>query len=331
MKKLISLVLTLMMVFSMSTVAFADEVQYTKSDPTSFTITKTYESTESFVPGETLAFTITPHGDNPTKETISIGSNDTFEVTGLDNTITVTVPSYTKAGVYNYTITEQEGNTAGVTTYDTTKTIHVVVLVAYDNTNHKLVIGNESVNGIQVFIESLDGKKTDEFINEFKTNDFTVAKDVRGNMANENDEFEITVTLTTSDKVLTSIKVADSEIAASAWTTADGTSTYTKTLTLSEADGAVTFADVPYGVSVSVVETDAGTYDLIGYEVDNEDATETARFTIDDDGHSVVVVNEFTTEIDTGISMDSIPFILMLAICAVGAVLFISKRRRVEF
>lgn len=357
MKKLISLMLALMLVFSLATVAMADggdttwDGSYAASAATSFTIKKVYNSDETFAPTETLHFTVAQDGnDNPDGTMITVGyaKNDVYgyvNVNGLETTITVNVPSYSKAGVYKYTIKEDAGNTAGVTTYDTGKTIHVQVLVEYDNANHRLVIGNPKAsgqNGITYFIEkNSDGTKTDTFANVFQTNDFTVAKDVTGNMANETDTFEIVVTLTApAGKVVgTPIQVAGESVAASNWTKNEATNTYsyTKILTISERSGAFTFADIPYGVAVNVAENTAAEklngYTAKGYSLNGTRTADTAtnvEFTIDDDtAHTDVVVvhNEKATNVNTGITLDSLPFVLILAVCAGAVVLFVIKRR----
>lgn len=339
MRKLVSFMLALVMILSMATVAMAADGTFAESAETSFNITKDYTSDEAFAPGEVLNFSVTPNSENPdSTKTITVGTDNTYTVTGLNNTIPVNVPSFSKAGIYKYTITEQPGSTAGVTTYDTEKTIHVSILVEYDNDNDKLVIGNpkDETSGITYFIEKVNGEKTSEFENVFQTNDFTVAKDVQGNMANENDKFEITVTLTapSGKNVLTPIKVAGETVEASTWKNG----VYTKTLTLSESDGAVTFADIPYGVTVTVAEDTTDTkmngYTSEGYTVNGTDVA-AVSFSIDDDAattDAVVVINKKTSSVDTGITMDSLPYILILAVACGAAVLFvINKRRSVDF
>lgn len=354
MKKLISLALALMLVFSLATVAMAAggdttwNGSYAPSATTSFTIYKDYTSEESFAPAETLSFTVAAAETNPdTTDAAKISVPD-VPITGQklqDIEITVNVPSYSTAGVYEYTIKENAGTAAGAT-YDTGKTIYVQVLVQYDNVNHKLVIGNPTDttdSGIVYFIKEENGTKVDTFANTFKTNDFTVAKDVTGNMANETDTFEIVVTLTApAGKVVgTPIQVASETVAASLWTKNEATNTYsyTKTLTISENSGAITFADIPDGVVVSVVEnTDKDKmkgYTLTGYSVNGANAATTASFTVNGDAtsaDSVVVINDNTTTVSTGITLDSLPFVLILAVCAGAVVLFVIKRRNsVEF
>ena len=342
MKKLISLVLALMFVFSMATVAMADDTwngSYTASTATSFTIYKDYTSEETFAPAETLTFTVNAATTNPDTTSITVPN---VTITGAvlnDIEITVNVPSFTKAGIYEYTIKENAGTAAGAT-YDTGKTIYVQILVEYDNVNHKLVIGNPTndTSGIVYFIKKdSTGAKVDTFANTFKTNDFTVAKDVTGNMANETDTFEIVVTLTAPEgkTICTPITIGGVEVAASAWTNG----VYSKTLSLSENDGATTFANIPAGVTVSVAESTSADkmkgYTLTGYSVNGANAATTASFTVNGDAtsaDSVVVINDNTTTVSTGITLDSLPFVLILAVCAGAVVLFVIKRRNsVEF
>lgn len=314
-KRLLALMLVVAIVMGMSMTTMA-ETTYDPTEEKTFTIRKTYTSTENFVPGEKLAFEIKANGENPDAEpVISIGEDNTYTVNGLENDITVTVPAYDTAGIYKYTIKEVEGNTAGVT-YDTTTTIEVIVLVGYDNTNDKLVITQTSY-----ILKDTDGNKVDVFKNEFETGDFTVAKKVTGNMANENDEFEITVTLTSEKPVLTDINVAGITVAPNKWTLNDSVYTYTFTGNYSESAGAKTFSDIPVGVTVAVEETELSKNGYI-YKSGNK------NFTITTEGdYSVEIVNEKGASVDTGIFTTNMPYILALvAIAAVAVAMFRRKR-----
>lgn len=314
MKKILSLALALALVLGMGTVAFADEVTYAASDATTFnTIVKSYSSENSVQVSETLSFTSTPDEGNPNDTNLTV--DDLVVSESLENLpITVNIPSYNQVGVYKYTISENGGNTAGVTYTDSV--IRVVVMIEYDNENQKLVIGN-----LNSYILKVGGEKTNEFKNEFKSGSFSVAKEVTGNMANRNDEFEITVTLTAPEgKVIgTPISVGGEAVAADQWTNG----VYTTTLTLSHADGATTFSDIPVGVTVTV-EENKNAEKMNGYTYVKGEVT--AQTIADDTASEIVVTNNKSTEVDTGITMDSMPYILLLTVACMGLFVFISKK-----
>lgn len=45
------------------------------------------------------------------------------------------------------------------------------------------------------------------------------------------------------------------------------------------------------------------------------------------DGAAVIVTNTKTGDIDTGITLDSMPYMMILAVVALSTVLFITKKR----
>ena len=332
MKKIISLILALMLVLCMGAAAFAEgddtttgawDGTYTPTTQFTFEqIKKTYSSENNVVVNETLRFTSEALSTNPdTSKNLTVADLVVSSLTPAN--LVVTVPSLDKAGVYEWIIKETAGTTAGVT-YSTNE-IHVIVLVEYNNTDHKL-----QIKDVTSYIKKINDEKTDTFENTFKSGSFTVAKNVTGNMANENDEFEITVTLTSTKPIGTTINVAGNEVAFSAWTENNGTYTYTFTTNYSKIGGAKTFTDIPEGVTVSVVEnTINDKMNGYTYTSTNTDTTNTFSMTVADAdaNKAVVVTNNKTTEIDMGVSTDSLPYIVLLGIVAlIGAAMIIKRR-----
>lgn len=324
MKKFLSILLALALVLSLGTVAFAVEGEwdgtYTPTSPTEFKeIVKTYESEGDVVVNETLSFTSTPGSKNPDNGDANLTVDD-LTVTSLNpGKITVNVPSLSKAGIYEWTIKEIPGTTAGVT-YSTAE-IHVTVLVEYDNTNHALKIAET-----QSYIKKENGEKASTFENTFKSGSFTVAKNVEGNMADVNDEFDITVTLTSENPVRTNIIFAGDTVTPDQWED----NTYTKTMKYSEIGGAKTFANIPEGVTVSVVE-DTTENKMMNYSYTSTNDTQGNDFSMTvadtDENKEVVVTNTRNSTVDTGVFMDSLPYVLLLVGACAGLVVFFARRR----
>lgn len=148
-------------------------------------------------------------------------------------------------------------------------------------------------------------------------------------MANENDEFEITVTLTSTKPIGTNVTLAGTTVTPSQWTNKEGTYTYTSTLNYSEISGAKTFSDIPVSVTVAVSENTAddkmGGYTYTSTKVGNSDFN--SLTVADDTAANIVVTNTKTQTIDTGITTDSLPYIMLLGVVAlVGVVMFIKRR-----
>ena len=99
----------------------------------------------------------------------------------------------------------------------------------------------------------------------------------------------------------------------------------------------ITISNLPYGVKYTVVENDYtaeadGGYEAAKYSLNNA-ADTTTSITIeelDSASESVKITNRKNTGIDMGVTLDSLPYILALAVAFGGAVVMITRKRHVE-
>lgn len=355
MKKLISLVLALMFVFSMATVAMAVDVSGGASADASLTtntvtIRKNYTATGSTAvsPAETFNFTIesgsvvnggVDAAGNviTTSPTATIGSVEYTQgeagSAAATKTITVNLPAYSAVGVYSYTVRETAGNSAGVTYHAGDIILKITVV---QNADGKLVYGAVHCEN-PVDVGNKEGTKTDTFTNNYAAGTLAVSKVVSGNMGDQQKDFNITVAFEAPKNADGSYQIVGAPItttAASAESVTVATSDWangqaTKTITLKHGE-TVTFTNIPYGVTYTVTETATDDYTENvthngGTKTEGNTATATIGASLTD--ATVAFDNFKNVEVDTGITLDSLPFVLILAVCVGAAVLFVVKRR----
>lgn len=324
MKKLLSIGLAAMLAFGLATTSFAEEARDVTT-PTDgiVTIHKVYklENAGTKSPAETFTLEQVDKGvvkDGEAKTAPDLGTITGAEfaegaatVDGTTGDITVALPEYTNVGVYEYTLKEVDGKTAGVTYYD--KGIKLVVTVVNDN-NGKLRIA-------AVHTESTGEAKSDNFPNTYKAGKLDVSKTVTGNLGDKNKYFEFKVTLTGEEGKT----YADSYAVSGANNEGNPTSVEVKagekkeyTFKLKHGD-TITIANLPYGVTYTVTETAAEGYttEKTGADGTISAADQIAAFTNTKDG-----------SIDTGVVLNNMPYILVLAVLAAGVAVFIIRKRR---
>ena len=308
------------------------------SDATTLTLKKDYSG--DVFPTETLSFTVTPDEGNPDATPV-VTIADITTSAAAENEITVSIPSYSKVGVYKYTIAETAGTSQG-TTYDT-NTIGFSVLVSYDYANSKLkteVALTTAASAEASGEGEAEAAKQDTFTNTYDEGTLTVNKTVAGNLADQSKLFTIKVTLTAEDgkTVNTDITVAGGSDAGNAQTVAKGW-TGSKDITIQlKHDETVTFSHIPAGVSYTVVEdakhlaagstpTAAELNGEEGYLATYTSATGTIE---KDTTAAAAIVNTKETQVDTGITLDSMPYILLLVMVIAAAAFVLIRRRSLE-
>ena len=334
-KKLLAGIIAATMMLSMSTTAFADSPQPGGGD--SITITKEYNAVNegTKAPAETFQFavenvSVTDAAAGITAENmpkLTVG-NAFFneEVTDIGTAdIKVTLPEYGSVGIYTYKITETASNTAGVT-YDSSPVYVKVTVTRGEDGN--LVYSTAVRKGEEDAAEKVgDGDDNTAFTNTYSAGSLSITKKISGNLADEDKYFDVTVRLTGdgSSEYADAYTVTGGSYEENPTTIAVGTPAAFKV----KANDTIKIENLPYGVTYTVEEADYtgenGGYEPAQYTFNDENKT------IDSEADTVTITNaKAAGEIDTGINMDSMPYILIFAGVVVIAAVMIVRRRRID-
>ena len=309
------------------------------TQPTEFKFLKkinTRMTTNGKTPGDTaLKFTVgdvqtTAEVPEGTNLTVSI-ENTVFAAGETQKELTIKLPAYPVVGVYEYDITEENSNYEGMT-YATGLKLKVTVVSKLDE--NKQPTGALEIAGIALRQTNSAGEevKVGEFENEYAAGDLKVTKKVAGNLGDTTKPFPITINLTSTRTVNSEVtyKVNGGEAQTVTW---NGTSA-TVSVNLKHNDYVEVF-NLPEGVTYTVVEDAAikheataaegkfdnepNTYAVTGEKTDTQDvkATETA---------DVTITNTKGFEPDTGIVLDTLPYVLMMMLAMVGFMMTARKR-----
>lgn len=343
-KKLTAGALALSMMFAMATPAFAltsPEVQY--SDMTSVTFTKTYEATNpnTTSPEEEFKFDIVGVDVTDAAEGVTIGTYGMPEVGTASyiageagsatkaKKITVDLPAYGSVGIYTYKITEKAQGTAGVTYWGKDIILKVTVIEQGGKIRVAAVHTEDAkAGGIYDTSKGENSTKNDNFPNYYSAGSLAVTKNVTGNLGDKDKKFEVTVTFkapkekTVKEAIKYSEGGTEKTIAAKDWK--DGE--VEATIHLADSN-TVTFTNIPYDVTYTVVEKDYTTSD--GYDTADYNFSDNSK-KIDSATDTVTITNNKGGTVDTGVILDNAPYILMLAVVAGGAMMLVIKKRREE-
>lgn len=334
-KKLLACLIAAATMFTMGSTAFAADTGNKAQAPVEGKVqfTKEYKlSGEGKSPAETFNFSIENaevtdaaegvNKDNMPTPIVGTVSYDKKGATtgGNKKTVDVTFTGYASVGVYTYTIKETPGTTAGVD-YDTVPVTMKVTVVNGDTAGtFKVESVSFTKNGTKL------AKDEAAFNNTYTANKLEVSKTVTGNLGDKSKYFEFTITLTGKDGAAynndgytvaggsnaenpTSIKVGES-----------------KTFKLKH-DDTITIVNLPKDVTYTVKETAVENYTTTvnGAEGNKASGTTTSEKA------TQAFVNNKGSQIDTGVNLTTLPYILVFAgVIVIAGAAFITRRRKFE-
>ena len=332
MKKLLALALTLVMVLSLSVTAFAAG----NNQDASVSVVFKLANDDTISPEETFTFTfsngtVTDAANDVSAPAISPVtikfSEGEASTTGVSKRVTVPLSgiAWPSVGIYTYDVNQTACSTAGVS-YDN-KTLKMKVTVALDEN-----AGDDAkyyVAFVTTTIADGDGDgitdfKSGSFENTYSAGSLAVTKNVTGNMGDRNKYFDVKITVSDGEdgeNYPDSYTVTGGSDASNHVTIAAGTET---TFKFKDGD-TINIANLPYGVNYKVVETD---YSGEGYETSyNVDNVNTDGAVVGSINETVTITNHKGAVVDTGIALDSLPYVLLLAVSVVGMAAFVMKKR----
>lgn len=320
MKKFVAILLTLMLVLGIGA-AVADEGPATPTtdltDHEAVKIKKVYKL-EGAGTSPVETFTLKQVGDGtvtngeatsaPALGTITGAAfaEGAATANGTTGEITVALPEYTSVGVYEYTLQEVAGTTAGVTYYG--ETIKLVVTVVNGKNNDLLRIAG-------VHTES-SGVKSDTFENTYRAGTLNVSKTVTGNLGDKNKYFEFKVTLTGENG-----KTYGASYAVTGGSKDDNPKSIVigqeTTFMLKHGD-TLSIANLPYNVTYTVTETADADYETTkaGDTGTISAAEQTAAF-----------INTKEGSIDTGVTTENLPYVLLIGFVVLAGAALLIKRK----
>ena len=318
-KKLFAVLLTAVMTVCMGATAFAADEKPT--DTASVTIKKNYVAANKGTtsPAETFTLAQVEEGrvtDGDAESAPSLGTitgaafaEGKASKEGAQADIIVDLPQYTSVGVYEYTLKEIAGTTAGVTYHNGNIILKVTVIQAKGG----------RLRVAAVHTEEAGGEKNDTFTNTYSAGTLSVKKEVTGNLGDQDKYFTFKVKLEGEQgkTYAESYAVTGGSYGENPERVKVGEEA---TFRLKH-DETISIANLPYGVKYTVTEEKADGYTTTkaGDAGSIRSELATASFT-----------NDKTGSVDTGIHLDSLPYILVLAAVAAAAAVLIVRRRRIS-
>ncbi|MCD7748601.1 MAG: Cna B-type domain-containing protein [Oscillospiraceae bacterium] len=297
--------------------------QWVKVNPTpgELTITKTFSGLETSECPESITVTIyNSSGTQVGEVTLNSDNEWTATLSGLNpGTYTVTesgydVSGYTDAATSTTTV---NGTTTNGSGYSTTVTL------GYESDKTL----NTTTNTYTYTVTTYDGSVafTNTYTKAYTT--ITITKDVTGNMGDTSKEFDFTLTLTDYTDSLSATKYDSSADSTSSPTLTNSSTTSSGSYSFTLADGDYITITVPVDNAYTVTESTYSDYKT--YINDFTTTATTTSGTTTSNGVSIAYTNDKDVTPDTGVTLTSLPYLLILtaSLSGLGLVLINKKRR----
>ena len=248
-------------------------------------------------------------GDKPVQTKLTYkanfeGAEHAEKVYELENNATETIKSYGDTGLsprsgYEFLGWSEDPNA----TEATYKAGDQIVVDNTDNENILYAIWKQSVTSVKV------------------------AKQVTGNFGDKTREFKFEITFTDANGK--ALRLVQTDKAPTYSITSDTTVGGEKLTVLMKDKGEITLTNVPIGGTLVVTEIEASGYQ-ISYKIGETESQEgnVARYIVPENGGTITFINHRNVSPDTGVFVDSLPYILIIACVAGAAALFLIRRRK---
>ena len=335
-RRLAAMLLAGTMMVAMGTTVFAE------NEPKNVTITKEItKDANDYAPAATFQFSITPgtavdavlvEQGNIIQDAIYAGpaggvyfaegagtitsapdASDIGETTTTVGTTMVSMDNskFSEPGIYRYNVSENTGSYEGVTY--STEVKYFDVYVNSDNQIYAYTFTDASAG---------DGKDDGVFTNDYGTTadkiyDVTITKTVAGNQGDKSKDFSFTINASGAEGEWFYVTFSDQRAAETLVTGAES-----KTITLKDGQSATI-----HGLSrTDTYSVDEADYTSDGYKTTVE-GSKSGSITADT---TVAFTNTKDVTTPTGIVMNIAPYVLMVVVAAVLAVVFLRKRNNFE-
>mgnify|MGYP000240343318 CR=1 FL=1 len=299
MKKFVAILLTLMLVLGVSGALAADP------NLPNATFKKNYTENGGTAPAATFTFKaeFKAFAEGATAEGPALSISNVVATGAGDYTATISPEGdFPSVGKYYYTVSEDQGNVAGVTY---AAPLYLMVLV----TNGE---DGALVPSYYLYKDENKDTKEDTFTNAYSAGTLTVKKTVTGNLGDKKKEFDFTVTFAAPEGKNWTPAIGASE---GATMVEDNPMSYTFKL---KHDAMATFGNLPAGVTYTVTETPVD-----GYTTNNIEQ----KGTIVAGLNEVTFINEKSGTIDTGVTTENLPYVLLIGFVVLAGAALLIKRK----